>query len=122
MVMELWNFLLVMLGGGVGAGVRYAVGRLLATWTESFPWHTLLINVVGSLLLSLLVSWAKVQPERTVWLLLFGTGVCGGFTTFSTFSVETIALLQEERFLVATVYVLASVFGALGGAWLGTRL
>jgi fluoride exporter len=121
--MELWKLLLVMIGGGGGAGLRYLVG-LLGTWLgqESFPWTTFVINLTGSLALGFLVSWAKGQPDRALWLLLLGTGVCGGFTTYSTFSVETLALLEQDRFATAFIYVVGSVLAALIGAWLGSRL
>jgi fluoride exporter len=121
--MEIWKFTLVVFGGGLGAGLRYLVGRLGNTiGAESFPWPTFLINITGSLILGFLVCWAKGQPDRAVWLLFLGTGLCGGFTTFSTFSVETLALLEQGRLAVAVAYVLGSVLAALSGAWLGSRI
>ena len=113
---ELTRGVLVAAGGGAGAWLRYAVNR----WaTADFPWHTLGINVVGSFALGLLVVWLKDRPG---WLLLLGTGVCGGFTTFSTFSVETLNLLEKGRAGAAAGYVCGSVAAGLAGAAVAVRL
>ena len=84
--------LLVATGGAVGAVIRYGIGRLMAktmpTAIEAFPWHTAFINMLGSMLLAYLAVTLKNQPHPQNWLLL-GTGFCGAFTTFSTFSLET---------------------------------
>ncbi|MFO0848205.1 MAG: fluoride efflux transporter CrcB [Gemmataceae bacterium] len=107
---------LVAVGGGAGAWLRFAVNR----WGgPDFPWHTLGINVFGSFVLGLLVVWLKDRPG---WLLLLGTGVCGGFTTFSTFSVETFNLLVRGRAWAAAGYVFGSVAAGLAGVAVAVRL
>lgn len=122
MLAELAKLGLVMLGGGVGAGARYVVGLLFASvGSSSFPWATFSINVLGSVILGYLVAWAQGQPERPGLLLLVGTGFCGGFTTFSTFSVETLRLIEQKQFTLALVYAFGSVVAAVGGACLGSR-
>ena len=113
--------LLVVLGGGAGAWLRFALGR----WCEampgvrSFPWITFGINVAGSFLLGVI---AAVFVQRPSWRLLLGTGFCGGFTTFSTFSFEALELLKAERYAAAVAYATGSVAAGLVGAYLGTRI
>ena len=88
---------LLAVGGGAGANARYWLGRLVA-WVQgpvAFPWATLLINVSGSVVLGLVAAayLGHPDPARRNWYLLLGTGFCGGFTTFSTFSYETLKLM-----------------------------
>lgn len=110
----------VFLGGGAGAVARWGVNRWFpVAWTESFPWPTFLINALGSFLLGVLAAVARDRPG---WYALLGTGFCGGFTTFSTFSVELLKLLDDDRPVAAAVYALGSVLAALVGAWLGVRM
>jgi CrcB protein len=114
-VMEDW--VLVMTGGGIGALLRFWIGRFaVQVYRGRFPVGTFSINVVGSFALGAL--WALTGGAGWVWLWL-GTGVLGGFTTFSTFGVEAVTLLQERRVGMALLYVLGSgVLGVLG-AWSG---
>ena len=113
--------LAVFLGGGLGAVARWGVNRSFAgsAWAEPFPWPTFLINVLGSFFLGIL---AVVARDRPGWYALLGTGFCGGFTTFSTFSVELLKLLDDDRPAAAAGYAFGSVLAALLGAWLGVRL
>jgi len=109
------NVLLVALGGALGSAARYGIGVMLAASTREFPWSTLGINVVGSLVLGAVVALAPEAGSAT--RLLVGVGVCGGFTTFSTFSVETLALVERGDVGRAGTYVAASVaLGLLGAA------
>ena len=108
---------LVFLGGGAGAVFRFALGRWFAVPT-GFPWVTFAINVLGSFVLGLLVVLCKDRPG---WLALLGVGVCGGFTTFSTFSVETLHLIETEDYASAMGYVVGSVAAGVLGAWLGVQ-
>jgi CrcB protein len=117
-----WKYpLLVFVGGGAGAVLRYWVNTRLADydWAKQFPWATFGINVVGSFVLGVLVVACHNRPG---WRALLGVGVCGGFTTFSTFSVETLGLMEEQRYAAAAGYVLGSVLAGLVGAWAGMRL
>jgi len=88
-------------------------------WSNYFPWPTLSINVLGSFALGVL---AVLCRERPAALLLLGTGVCGGFTTFSTFSLEAIVLIQEKRWLAVAGYATGSVVAAVLGAMAGLKL
>ncbi|QDU23245.1 fluoride efflux transporter CrcB [Urbifossiella limnaea] len=119
---------LLAVGGGAGANARFYLGRWVAEWQlrhggVSFPWGTCVINVTGSALLGFLAAacLGSADPGRRAWYLLLGTGFCGGFTTFSTFSVEALDLIREERIGAAVVYVLGSVLAGLGAAALAMR-
>lgn len=115
--------LAVVGGGAVGCVARYAVGRAapLLLDLRTFPWHTFGINVAGSFVLGLVAVWYKSHPQPA-WYLLLGTGFCGGFTTFSTFSLETLTLLEEDRPAAAAVYAVGSVVAGLVAAGLAVKL
>jgi CrcB protein len=104
------EFLLVVLGGGVGSGLRYGVGMLLPSSQGGFPWATLAVNVVGSFVLGMLIgsSLASTPLSRHTTLLL-GTGLCGGFTTYSAFAVESVLLAQEGHIMTVAMYVIATL-------------
>ena len=110
--------LLVFVGGGTGAIARFWIGRWLAT-PSGFPWTTFSINVAGSFLLGILVI---VLKDRQGWLVLLGAGFCGGFTTFSSFSLETLRMLEEQAYWTAGAYAVGSVIAGLIGVWLGVRI
>ena len=118
-----WNLLkiplAVFIGGGLGSVARWGVSHLLGdySWAKPFPWPTFLINVLGSLILGIL---AVVTEHRPGWYALLGLGFCGGFTTFSTFSVETVRLLEKSP-MAAVGYAVASVLSGVFGAWLGLK-
>lgn len=113
--------MIVMLGGAAGAGARYAVGHLVAG--PGFPWATLIVNLGGGLLMGLLAGTLADQApiDGPLWLFL-GVGVLGGFTTFSAFSLDAVALIQRGAPGAAALYVLASVIGALGLFAIGLAL
>ena len=109
--------LLVAFGGALGSVARYGVGVAAARWLGlAFPWGTLLVNVIGGIAMGLLA--ARTHPDNENLRLLIGVGVLGGFTTFSTFSLETVRLGAQQP-LLALAYVLASVVLAVGGCWAG---
>jgi len=109
--------LAVFTGGGAGAVARFAAGRFAAPFAPpaGFHWPTFAINVASSALLGVLVAQCKDRPTL---LLFLGIGVCGGFTTFSTFSVETVRLLEGHRPDLALLYAGSSVVVAVGAAYL----
>jgi CrcB protein len=113
----------VSLGGTIGCLGRYGIGRLVGGFAavQHFPWHTFGINALGSFVLGLAVVSIKHHPQPA-WFLLLGTGFCGGFTTFSTFSVETLELLERDRPVAAAVYSLGSVLTGLAAAGLAMKL
>jgi CrcB protein len=120
------TLLLVSIAGGVGAVARFLVDRAVtASATARYPRGTLVVNVTGSLLLGLVTGLALGQglPER--WHLVLGSGFLGGYTTFSTASLEALRLVQERRWLAAATHavgmLLLSVLVAAAGLWLGLR-
>ena len=106
----------VALGGAVGASLRYLVGVAVA-----FPMGTLVVNVIGSFAIGLV--WAGVAEKDIPYLMPFlMTGVLGGFTTFSAFSLDTLRLMEDGRLGMAGVYVLASVCLSLIACFVGLWL
>ena len=116
------NWLGVALGGALGAVLRYGAGLALTRLSGGFPWGTLVVNVLGSLLLGVFARWLSAPSFDPAWRIALTVGVCGGFTTFSTFSAEVIALLQEGKALRAAVYVLVSLVLGLAAMLLGLAL
>ena len=114
----------VMIGGAIGAGARHLVGQaMLARLGPGFPWGTLAINVVGSLLMGLLVgALARGEGGGDAARLFVGVGILGGFTTFSSFSMEFWMLFERGQNAQAAAYVLASVIGAIAACGLGLFL
>ena len=112
--------LLVMMGGALGAVARYGLGFGMAQWLGlGFPYGTLLINLSGAFFLGYLVAPATVQGWPAGVRLLLGTGFCGGFTTFSTFSVEVLTLWQRGQGGLAALYLILSLVGGVLAAALG---
>jgi len=115
------NPLAVFLGGGAGCLTRYTISWLTSGLNWVFPWPTFAINILGSFLLGLFVVWFRSHPQPA-WYLLLGTGFCGGFTTFSTFSVETLDLIEKDRLAMAGLYAGGSVVAGFMAAMLAVRL
>ena len=118
------SVLLVGLGGALGSMARYlmvlGVGRWLGT---GFPWGTLSVNLIGCFLMGLLTAlFTGPLPVSAETRLFFTTGILGGFTTFSAFSAESLALLEKGDVGAALLHTLAHVIGALLCAALGARL
>ncbi|MBX3560274.1 MAG: fluoride efflux transporter CrcB [Sphingomonas sp.] len=115
------HLLLVMIGGALGAGARYEVGRwTLRHLATPYPWGTLTVNLVGGLLMGLLAGFffGRNPADQTLWLFL-GVGVLGGFTTFSAFSFDMFAMIERGQWAGAASYALVSVIGALALFFLG---
>lgn len=114
--------LFVGLGGFVGAVMRYGLSLVQVRW--EFPVMTFLTNILGAVLIGLIAQMAQETSLLSPRLLLFlKTGVCGGFTTFSTFSLESVTLLENQQVKTASVYmvlsVLCCVLGVTLGKWIG---
>lgn len=115
--------LLVMLGAAIGAPARWLLdSSIQARHDRVFPWGTWTINVTGSFALGVLLSLADSGHVTAEVVALVGTGFCGGFTTFSTFSFETIRLIDEGAVATATANVVASVGTAVAMAATGWYL
>ena len=116
-------FLAIAVAGGVGAVCRFVLDGLLTSLSEAdFPWPTVLINITGSLLLGLITGFAVSGLLSEAWRLVLGTGFLGGYTTFSTASVDTIRLLQQRRWTAGIVHGLGTLVIAVGAAGLGLGL
>ena len=115
---------LVMLGGALGAGFRYNLGRIaLQNLGPGFPWGTWIANLLGGLLMGVLAGTLARTPGGGEPLRLFlGVGVLGGFTTFSAFSLEAYNMLMRGQPGMAAAYVLSSVAGAIAMLALGVML
>jgi len=115
------QILAVAAGGAFGSVLRYLISRL--SHYPAFPWSTLLVNMAGSLILGLFLAVAgtrvAISQESRAFVSI---GLLGGFTTFSTFSQQTISLWQAERFAFAGWNVVLNVALSLLAAWLGWRL
>lgn len=116
------SFLLVGIGGALGAMARYGFAGIVGrTWPMTFPLATLLINIIGSAAMGLFVGMmARFMPAWQEDARLFvAVGILGGFTTFSAFSLDTIVLIERGEWLQAGLYVLLSVVVCLIGLYLG---
>ncbi len=117
-------YLIVFLGGGIGAMLRHGVnvlaGRVLG---GGFPFATLTVNVTGSLLMGLLAAWFAFKGDATQhWRLFMTTGILGGYTTFSAFSLDVALLYERGEVALAALYVLASVAISIAGLFAGLYL
>ena len=115
----------VALGGAIGALLRYQTGRGLTHWlgvqaVTTFPWATLTVNVLGSLAMGALAGFlARHGHGGEQWRLFLGVGVLGGFTTFSSFSLEMMLLIERGQPFQALTYALVSVLAGLTALYLG---
>lgn len=120
------KLILVLFGGAVGTGFRYGVNYLVVAWfgqPPKYPYATFLINITGSLLIGFLAEWfdarSTVSPELRAMVLV---GVLGGYTTFSSFSLETLNLIRDSKPGAALLYSAGSVLLGLLAVWLGVQL
>ncbi|MEH7350935.1 fluoride efflux transporter CrcB [Gottfriedia acidiceleris] len=115
------NYLLILIGGFFGAILRYIIGLSIHPLSNGFPIQTFLINIIGCFFLGFFLPMAKVKlkPEYT---LLIGTGFTGAFTTFSTFSLENVILMDEKKLLVSLVYIISSLVVGISLAYLGFKV
>jgi CrcB protein len=117
------SYVLVAIGGALGSVARFWCSGLVARLAgETFPWGTMAVNVVGSLIIGFAAALSApegrflVPPEARTFVMV---GFCGGYTTFSSFSLQTFALMQEGEFLWAAGNIVLSVLLCLVGVWLG---
>ncbi len=115
------GYLIVFIGGGIGAALRHGVNVLsLRLFGLAFPWGTMIINIVGSLVMGLVAAWFALRGETSgPWRLFVATGILGGFTTFSAFSLDAGLLVERQQLAGAAFYVGLSVLGSIAGLFLG---
>ncbi|MBK8157872.1 MAG: fluoride efflux transporter CrcB [Rhodospirillaceae bacterium] len=118
------SYLIVFVGAGIGGALRHGVNmasaRLLGV---NFPWGTLTVNIVGSLAMGLLAGYFAFKGEASqAWRLFLTTGILGGFTTFSAFSLDTAMLYERGAMMSLAVYVLASVLLSILAVFIGLAI
>jgi CrcB protein len=118
------GYLIVFLGGGIGAALRHGVNLATARIAgTAFPYGTLTVNVVGSVIMGLLAAYFAFKGDATQhWRLFFTTGILGGFTTFSAFSLDVALLYERGETSLAALYVLVSVAVSIAGLFAGFAL
>jgi fluoride exporter len=122
------NLFLIFLGGGLGSLARYGIGRALAGWSLSMPYGTLAANVLACVVLGLFTGMVALRSSDAVlpYRALVAVGFCGGFSTFSTFSNETLMLLLNNRWgdavLNAGLSIILCLTASFLGLWLGKLL
>jgi len=115
--------LVVFVGGGAGALLRYLIAVVMPTASANvFPWSTFVTNIVGCFLMGLLFSWFQLNSASSTVKLLLMVGVLGGFTTFSSFAIEFISLINAGESLKAFLYFLASNVVGFSMAFVGLIL
>ena len=122
MVTYLW----IALGGALGSVARFWMSGVIAVRFDSkFPWGTIFVNITGSFLIGIFAAWSETGgrlAEATTLRQFLVVGICGGYTTFSAFSVQTLDLMRSGHWFAATGNVLGSVLACLVAVWLGHLL
>ncbi len=118
------GYAIVFLGGGLGAALRHGMNLGVARWLgTAFPYGTLVINVTGSLIMGLVAGYFAFRGDASQsWRLFLTTGILGGYTTFSAFSLDAALLYQRGEISAAAIYVVASVALSIGGLFAGLAL
>ena len=117
------SLLYVMLGGAFGSGARYLTGlATLSLFGPALPYGTLAVNLIGGLLMGALVGALARVGDAGTWRLLLGVGVLGGFTTFSSFSLDAVTMIERGQTGIAFGYVLVSVAGSIAALFAGLSL
>ena len=112
------NCIIVGMGGFFGAIARYLIGLIPINPQSGFPIKTLLINIVGAFLIGFVVAIGVKKDWSPQWILFLKVGICGGFTTFSSFALETNQLLERGEVWWAMLYVVLSVIGAMAAVYI----
>jgi CrcB protein len=118
---EMSGFIWVAFGGALGAVCRYAISLIPVKTT--FPILTLVTNLIGAVLIGFIVGIVSSKQDVSANSVLFWkTGVCGGFTTFSTFSLEAFTLFENKAYVSGGIYIALSVLGCIAGVFIGKKL
>jgi fluoride exporter len=120
----MFNYVLVFVGGGLGASLRHLINLTCAKCIgTSFPWGTFIINITGSTVMGLIAGYLAFKGEASQpWRLFIMTGILGGYTTFSAFSLDAATLYERGALGLAAAYVLGSVVLSIAGLFIGLAL
>lgn len=117
------QFMLIILLGAIGSGLRYQLNSLAPFDTDSFPWMTLIINIFGCLLIGLFLTQASTLTINGISLRLpIVVGLLGGFTTYSGFAWEIYQLLDHKHLSTALIYIISSIILGIFAVWLGAQV
>ena len=117
------DLLYVAIGGAIGSILRYLVSIMVKCSSTGFPWATFIVNILGCLLIGLLYGLTTRFPNTSQHLMLFLTvGLCGGFTTFSTFSLEAFNLFDNKQYAAGSIYVILSCGCCIIGILCGKKI
>jgi fluoride exporter len=118
------NYLLVFIGGGLGASLRHLINVFCARCMgTAFPWGTFVINISGSTVMGLIAGYLAFKGGASQhWRLFLMTGVLGGYTTFSAYSLDAALLYERGELMLAALYVVGSVLLSIGGLFAGLAL
>lgn len=114
------QLLFVFIGGGAGSVLRYLAGKCISS--VIFPWGTFVVNIAGCFLIGLFGAWIIRNNLSQDIRLLLVVGLCGGFTTFSTFSNEALTLMKSGQTLLCLAYIICSITAGLVATYIGSRL
>ena len=116
-------YIIVFLGAGIGGALRHGVNQAARLLGYGFPWGTLAVNVLGSFLMGVLAGYFAYRTGISQQSRLFlTTGILGGFTTFSAFSLDAALLIERQSYKIAAGYVAASVIASIGALFLGLAM
>jgi CrcB protein len=117
------NIILVFLGAGFGGVLRYAIGNIIKWNGTNFPWATFAVNIIGCFLIGLILAYSlKNETFSTNYKLLLTTGVCGGFTTFSALSAESLQLIKQGNWMLALAYIICSIVLGIVACGIGFQM
>ena len=118
------NYLLVFIGGGLGSTLRYLVNVICPRYLGAdFPYHTFIINITGSTVMGLIAGYLAFKGDAAAsWRLFLMTGILGGYTTFSAYSLDSIVLYERGEIGLALFYVVGSVVFSIAGLFAGLSL
>jgi CrcB protein len=121
---KMLNYLLVFIGGGLGSTLRHTVNIVCPRWLgTAFPYHTFIINITGSMVMGLIAGYLAFKGEASQpWRMFLMTGILGGYTTFSAFSLDAGLLYERGEIGLALLYVAGSVVLSLAGLFAGLAL
>lgn len=110
------NYLIVALGGALGSVARFGISNLIALrFGGTFPIATLIVNVTGSFAIGYLATSANTESSRAFWMV----GICGGYTTFSAFSLQNLQLIQNGHYASAALNMILSLVLCMAAVWIG---